>query len=72
MDISDEQNVAMVVGTPIFTNQNLVGRFSLVRPKLPPGIFAAVDLSNNNQVPDDTNFGDDIKLIYAEEDTVFE
>ncbi len=64
MDISDENNTPLVLGTPIQVDFNLIKRFK--QSALPPGDFFAVDESGEGKQPDRQDLGNDIKLFYIE------
>lgn len=64
MDIADENENDLLVGTPILTHFNLIERFKSAA--LPPGGFFALDESGNQKQPGRDDLGNDIKLFYVE------
>lgn len=64
MDISTEQDEPIVLGIPIYTNTDFLGRF--ITPGLPPGQFLCIDESGEKRDPDRDTFGGEVKLFYAD------
>ena len=64
MDIADQNENDILLGTPILTRFNLVERFKTA--SLPPGEFFALDESGNAKQPGRDDLGNDVKLFYVE------
>lgn len=66
-DIADADQNPIIVGIPVLINQDLLGRF--VSNDLPPGKFAAINLSTTQVQPNRTLFSTDVELHYEESTT---
>ena len=64
MDIADEDEVDLLLGTLIITEWNLIERFK--DDRLPPGEFFALDESGERKSPGREDLGNDVKLFYVE------
>ncbi len=64
MDIADENENELLLGTPILTQTNLIERFK--DDNLPPGEFFAIDESGEDKQPGREDLGNDVKLFYVE------
>lgn len=64
MDISDEQGVPIILGTPVLTDVDILSRF--ISEELPLGQFICIDESGAQRNPDRDNFGGEVKLLYLE------
>jgi hypothetical protein len=70
MDIYDQDQVALVLGTRMITNVDLLGKYKIAG--LPKGIFLITDTSGKNLDASVDNFGIIVKLFYREDGTVDE
>lgn len=64
LDIADAANQDIVVGLPVLIGRNLTGRF--VIEGIPPGLFLAADLTNQDEQPGRYSFGVDHVLLYED------
>ena len=64
MDISDEVGSPIILGTPVYTDVNILGRFPY--ESLPPGFFVCIDQTGEQRNPSRDDFGNEIKLLYLE------
>jgi hypothetical protein len=64
MDISDETGNPIVMGTPVQTDVDILGRF--IFASLPPGQFMVIDETGQQRNPSRDDFGGEVKLFYAE------
>lgn len=68
MDIEDQNGVDVLIGIPMLTDADLIGRF--VMDGRPPGKLLAYDESGQNQNATQFDFGNPISLLYDESTTV--
>ena len=64
MDIADENEDDLLLGTVVLTEWPLIQRFK--DDRLPPGEFMAIDESGEFKYPGREELGNDVKLFYIE------
>lgn len=65
MDIFDENGNELLMGVPILTNWDLIGRFRM--KTLPPRMFLCVDTAGEGKNPGIDDFGSRVILVYGDD-----
>ncbi len=65
IDISNDAEVLLVAGIPLFVKQDLL-QFFRHESRLPQGTLFAANLVNENLPPDRDNLGTEVVLLYDE------
>lgn len=67
MDINNAANEPLLVGLPLLVSFPMTYRFVGRIDGLPGGQFMVIDETGQERIPGRDNLGEDIKLIYSEE-----